>query len=776
MSEPNAPALGTILNGEYILEEKLGEGSARVFRARRQREGRHVAVRIVWPGTPLLAAEFRELAGAASRIRHPILSNVESFGRYGAEACFIVSEYVQGQRLDDWADAIGIPPLAQVVELVRRLCIGLQAAARGGVTHDALNPRNIIVLSTAQPGGTRMPVKLLDLGVPALLFAQDTHDRSVRYMAPEQLAVLAAAVRPVSFRCTPSMNVYSCGCLLYYLCTGGPPYPGVTVEELLAAHASGRLVPPVRINPQISPTLNALIVRTLALDPSDRFGSVAELAEALASAPGSVALHSRSSRAPESPRTQPPLSISPVAAALSLDDPPTFKTPRPTDLLLLQRARESEPSAESNDKPTLPPLSGQASEPPPEAAIPTPPPAALSLPMPEAGAAVAPIGLFSSAPPDEERRSTAPPAYLSERPAPLALFSTPPAAGSSQVERSDIIVAEAEPIASRLVGPYQDFVARRARRKRRWLFDYRLWALAAVICLGTYIGVRSMSPSEPLPVQPLDARGPAAISGETKHPRPPPTAAVAPARSVAPTAAAPAAIEAPASAPPASAANEIPVLERLHERDHEHEHEHVHAHATRGAPATTRATGNAESNAAAAREEPFPLAPPAPAPAPSASEAAADAAANHARPSVITVLPALDAKQAPDVQAASPVVRAHPTGNGAPLPLSARAQIESVEVRGSLPTSQVRRAVERIRPQFEACYARSAQVAGHNGFAELIVELQIDERGRARAPRVRGGSLPRLEACVAEVAAKLISEKAPDTGTVNASFRVAFTP
>jgi hypothetical protein len=111
-----------------------------------------------------------------------------------------------------------------------------------------------------------------------------------------------------------------------------------------------------------------------------------------------------------------------------------------------------------------------------------------------------------------------------------------------------------------------------------------------------------------------------------------------------------------------------------------------------------------------------------------------------------------------------------------PLPLQARVQISQVTVRGSLPTSLVRRAVDRIRSQFETCYTRAAQGAGHNGFGELIVDVQIDERGRAREPHAHGGALPHLDTCVAEVAAKLISEKAPDTGTVTASWKVAFSP
>jgi hypothetical protein len=110
------------------------------------------------------------------------------------------------------------------------------------------------------------------------------------------------------------------------------------------------------------------------------------------------------------------------------------------------------------------------------------------------------------------------------------------------------------------------------------------------------------------------------------------------------------------------------------------------------------------------------------------------------------------------------------------LPLQATVQIQAVTVRGSLPTSLVRRAVERIRPQLASCYSRAAHAVGHNGFGELSVEVQIDERGRARNPHANGAALPQLNACVADAASKLVSEKAPDTGTVNASWKVAFTP
>jgi hypothetical protein len=97
-------------------------------------------------------------------------------------------------------------------------------------------------------------------------------------------------------------------------------------------------------------------------------------------------------------------------------------------------------------------------------------------------------------------------------------------------------------------------------------------------------------------------------------------------------------------------------------------------------------------------------------------------------------------------------------------------------VRGSLATSVVVRAVERVRSQFSACYARAANAAGRNGFGDVSVDVQLDERGRAQSPRAYGDSLPGLATCVAEVAGKLASDRPPDTGTVKASWKVVFAP
>jgi hypothetical protein len=106
-------------------------------------------------------------------------------------------------------------------------------------------------------------------------------------------------------------------------------------------------------------------------------------------------------------------------------------------------------------------------------------------------------------------------------------------------------------------------------------------------------------------------------------------------------------------------------------------------------------------------------------------------------------------------------------------PPIARAEIEALVVRGSLPASAVRRAVERIRSELAACYAHSAHDGKLGPGGRLQLSLVIDETGRTRLPRVSGAELPGLADCVSAAASRLVT-RAPDTGVVNASIQLAF--
>jgi hypothetical protein len=132
----------------------------------------------------------------------------------------------------------------------------------------------------------------------------------------------------------------------------------------------------------------------------------------------------------------------------------------------------------------------------------------------------------------------------------------------------------------------------------------------------------------------------------------------------------------------------------------------------------------------------------------------------------------------PTDASAEPSPRPEPTKpaetRAASEPLQASARIHDLAVRGSLATSVVERAIRRVRPQLATCYARAAQAAGRNGFGQVKIDVEFDERGRARRAQADGGALPGLDACVSQVAGRVATGQAPDTGTVKATWAVAF--
>ena len=760
---PNPIDLGSALLAEYTLEEKL---SATVFRARRRRDGRELAVRVVRPQTPLLAAEFLALAESASRVRHPMLANVEAFGRTADDACYLASEFVRGQKLDEWADEIGIPPLAQVIELVRRLCIGLQAAARSGVAHDGINPRNIHVLGVAKGSGTRTPMKLLDLGVPALLFEHGSDPQAVRFMAPEQLQVWMRPEPPATFRCSETMNVYSCGSLLYFLATGGPPHPGSAPSELLASQAAGRLAPPVRINPQISPGLNAVVLRALAIDPSERYASVAELGEALAQVAGSIPAPARTSRAPSSP-SMPALIVSdPPEPTIEhehehlADGPPTFRTSRmpeqsEADVLQVEDAERSAISADG---------------------VSTLPPPAADAELRDSISGVAPIGLFSSAPPlDERRGSSSPPpdGALSSRP-PLALFSEPPPSAAGPGAPGPYLASDRDPSAPQLTAERSNDTPSVAELEllqdhrpgnRAWLLRVALPLAAVASALAFFLVRGLMSPSEsPSSAAVSSERTPAPETTIARAPTPAPAPSEAPEPTPAPGATLAQPTEAAPSTPDSSRA------QPSHPRERERERERHHS-GSRARESTSKEEPDKSDDTTLA------LKAPPPAPSDAIESPAVDAGGAHkpAAPAAAAIESNNRADNSPVAWAPSPPAH-KPSAPARPALLHANVTSTLVNLRGSLPKAPVRRAVEKLNPQFAACYARAAQLAGQDGFGDLIVDVEIDEYGRARNAHARGATLAQLNACVADAAAKLTSEKTPDTGTVTATWKVTFSP
>ena len=155
--------------------------------------------------------------------------------------------------------------------MASQLLRALSYAHRRGVIHRDIKPSNILITA----GGT---VKVADFGIARIVEEEDGEVGdpgeivgSARYMSPEQL---------VGKEATPRSDVYSVGVLLYHCLTGRPPFSG-DVRALARQHIHEDPTPPRRLNPKISPQMEAVIMKAMAKDPNHRYPSAVAMLDAI---------------------------------------------------------------------------------------------------------------------------------------------------------------------------------------------------------------------------------------------------------------------------------------------------------------------------------------------------------------------------------------------------------------------------------------------------------------------------------------------------------------
>jgi hypothetical protein len=199
-----------------------------------------------------------------ARVRSPYVARCYGVERQGGVPALVV-EYVPGRNLREQQR---VRPLAvgQALELVRQLAEGLAAVHACGLLHRDLKPANVILGDDGRP-------RLVDFGLASPLSSADLSQRcgTLPYLAPEQ-------ARVESERIDGRTDVYGLGAVLYELLTGRPPHQGATQEEVLRAACAGEVVAARQLNRRVPRVVNDLCQRCLAKDPSQRFGSAAELA------------------------------------------------------------------------------------------------------------------------------------------------------------------------------------------------------------------------------------------------------------------------------------------------------------------------------------------------------------------------------------------------------------------------------------------------------------------------------------------------------------------
>jgi serine/threonine protein kinase len=282
MHDPAAfqATLAQAVAGRYALDRELGRGGmATVYLARDLRDERTVALKALHQLCSASTAErFRREMEIAASLKHPgIVPLLDSGSSEGM--LYYVMPFVEGESLYARLERDRRVSVPDALEITRDVAEAVAYAHGQGFLHRDLKPENILL---TRAGNARVHAVVADFGLARAIESTE-HTRltetgavvgTIWYMSPEQLR----EERDLDVR----TDVYSLGCVLYEMLTGGPPFTGRSTTDLVMRIL--RAPPPSarQVSPEVPAAVDAAIARALAKAAKDRFESMPAFAAALA--------------------------------------------------------------------------------------------------------------------------------------------------------------------------------------------------------------------------------------------------------------------------------------------------------------------------------------------------------------------------------------------------------------------------------------------------------------------------------------------------------------
>jgi len=253
---------GSVVDKRYRVLRRIGSGGmADVWLAEDAHLQRQVALKVLhsrYLQDPDFIARFQREAESAAGLQHPNIVAVFDRGQDDG-INYIAMRYVEGPTLKELIER-GLTP-EQAVALVRQVLEGARFAHRNGIVHRDLKPQNVIVDEEGKAVVT-------DFGIARAGVSEITQTGSVmgtpQYLSPEQAQ---------GFEVTGASDLYSIGVILYEALTGRVPFEGESAVAVAMKQVSETPQRPSSINPQVSPALDAVVMRALEKEPGNRFQS-----------------------------------------------------------------------------------------------------------------------------------------------------------------------------------------------------------------------------------------------------------------------------------------------------------------------------------------------------------------------------------------------------------------------------------------------------------------------------------------------------------------------
>ena len=279
-----------LIAGRYRIGSLVGRGGmAEVYEGYDTRLGRTVAIKLLksdLANDPSFEEKFRGEAQASARMAHPSIVRIYDAGEEETtdsngnlvKTPFIIMELVKGKLLREIIHA-GQVDIEKAIRYVTGILSALEVSHRSGIIHRDIKPANVMISENDA-------VKVMDFGI-----ARAVSDNSATQAATAGIVGTAQYFSPEQARgetVDARTDLYSTGVILYELLAGRPPFKGESAVSVAYQHVSELAPNPSDFNPQVTPELNAVVMRAMAKDRDERFQSAEEFREHLLAAQSGV--------------------------------------------------------------------------------------------------------------------------------------------------------------------------------------------------------------------------------------------------------------------------------------------------------------------------------------------------------------------------------------------------------------------------------------------------------------------------------------------------------